>query len=166
MQPGTSSACYMRPESPLVLRALRAELHSLDYSEARQSSRVRPADEDPWCLARFDRVSIRLGELHGLCKVLEVVNRLLNGVVLEAGDRQVVEGVRKSVVTVLEDNRGTVLGLRDLPVDGAVREVPGVCCTRAPLHVSITTSRLPKKDVRAAFASPGVKRTMGPPGPW
>ena len=44
-------------------------------------------------MARLDRVPVWLGELDGLCKVLEVVDRLLNGVVLEARVRQVVEGV-------------------------------------------------------------------------
>ena len=100
--------------------------NALDHREARERACVAAADEDPWRLPGCDRVAVGLRELHVLRKVLEVVDRLLDRVEAHARGREVVERVRESEVTVLEQDRRAALRLGELPVERAVRQVGGV----------------------------------------
>lgn len=56
-------------------------------------------------------------------EILEIVDRLLDGVQLEAHDGEVRERVRKAIEPVLEDNGGALFLLRDLAIDSPVCEV-------------------------------------------
>lgn len=137
-------------------------MHRLDQGPARERAGVAAADEDPRGLGDgLDGVAAGHGQDDVLGKVLEVVDGLLDGVEPEAALLEVAVGGRGAVETVLEDDRRGLFLLRDEAVDGAVGEVAGVRCARRVSEVIACAGK--PGCLRAALASPGVKRTTAPP---
>lgn len=99
---------------------------SLHHSEARQSSAVTTANEDPRRLTGRYIVTTRHRENNIVHEVLEVIDGLLYGEQPQAVDTQVWLRVGETEETVLEDNCSTVLLLRYLAVYGPVRQVARV----------------------------------------
>ena len=62
----------------------------LYFRESRQGSGVAPSDENPRGFRGRHMISARHREFHVVCEVLQIVDRLLDSMVLEAFDGEVI----------------------------------------------------------------------------
>lgn len=85
---------------------------------------VTTTDQDPWCLVRAGfRTSWHVWQVDVLCEVREIVDRLLKIVHFEALNAQVGKRVRQAKETMLQNDCGPILLLRNLPIDRLIREI-------------------------------------------
>ena len=87
--------------------------------------------------------------------------------ILQARDRQIATGVGQAEVAVFEDDSRAMLLLSDLTVDSLIGKISSVSLGEKA-HFNKTKAKAMTVTVkaysRAALASPGVNKTIGPPG--
>lgn len=95
----------------------------LYFREGCQGTRVAPTDENPWSFLRRDVIPARHRELDVVREVLQVVNCLLDGMMLQTLDGEVVIRIRIAIVPVLDNDSCAVQLLCNQTVDRPVRQV-------------------------------------------